>query len=200
MGVVGRFGPAGAVSSPWLWFASRAGGVVALLLLTSVVVLGAVTAADRPLPTASAGWVAGLHRYLTVGLAVLLVVHIGAAVIDTYVDLAWRSIFLPLTAGYRRTWVAVGTVALDAVLIVGITSWLRPRLSHRVWRSLHWASYAAAAAAVVHALTMASADQPGFRAITIACGAAMATAVVWRVCSRSPDRRRRAAAAAGEWA
>lgn len=90
------------MSSPWLWFVSRAGGVVSLVLLTVVVVAGAVTAADRPLPTAMAGWVAGLHRYLTLGVLGLLTIHIGAAVIDTYVDLAWSAVIVPFTGGIGR--------------------------------------------------------------------------------------------------
>lgn len=188
------------MNSPWLWFASRAGGVVSLLLFTAIVVLGAVTAADRPLPTAMAGWAAGLHRYLTVGALLLVAVHVGAAVIDSYVDLSWRAVVLPFSAGYHRNWVAIGAIAFDLAVVVGITSWLRPRLSRRVWRSLHWLAYLAAAAAVVHGVTMASSDQPGFLAVTITCGVVMVLAVVWRVSSRSADRQRRTDIASGEWA
>ena len=188
------------MSSPWLWFASRAGGVVSLVLLTVVVVLGAVTAADRPLPTSMAGWVAGLHRYLTLGVWGLLTIHIGAAVIDTYVDLAGSAVLLPFAAGYHPTWVGVGAVAFDALLLVALTSWLRPRLSRRVWHALHWLAYVAAGAAVVHGAMMASADQPAFFVITLGCGAVMGLAVIWRLCSTSPDRRRRTRVAAREWA
>lgn len=120
------------MSSPWLWFVSRAGGVVSLVLLTVVVVAGAVTAADRPLPTAMAGWVAGLHRYLTLGVLGLLTIHIGAAVIDTYVDLAWSAVIVPFTGGYRPAGVGWGAVAIDALGLVALTSWLRPRLAPRV--------------------------------------------------------------------
>ena len=187
------------MSSPWLWFVSRAGGVVSLFLLTVVVVAGAVTAADRPLPTAMAGWVAGLHRYLTLGVLGLLTIHIGAAVIDTYVDLAWSAVIVPFTGGYRPAGVGWGAVAIDALGLVALTSWLRPRLSRRGWHAMHWLAYVVAVAAVVHAVTMASADKPVFLVITLGCGAVMGLSTVWRVCSTSPDRRRRARVAAGEW-
>lgn len=192
--------PAGTVDSPWLWHISRASGVVGLVVLTSVFAMGAVLATDRRLPTAAAGWVAGLHRYLSLGAIVLVTAHVSTAAVDTYVDLGWWSVIVPFTSGYEGVRVGIGTVALDLLVLVAATSWLRPRLSHRVWHVVHRAAYVLAAAVAVHALAMARTDQPALLAVGIVCAITLSLAAVWRLRGYRRDRRSHATTTAWrEW-
>ena len=136
-----------------LWLVSRAAGVVALVLLTATVVLGTVSTA----PTRSATWPRwarqALHRDLALLSIAALAVHIGAVVLDDFVDIRWYVPLVPFVSAYRPVWVGLGTVAFDLVLVVIATSLLRVRLGVRTWRAVHWLTYAAWPVAVLHYLT-----------------------------------------------
>ena len=136
-----------------LWLVSRAAGIVALVLLTTTVVLGTVSTA----PTRSASWPRwarqALHRDLALLSIGALAVHIGAVVLDNYVNVRWYVALVPFVSAYRPAWVGLGTVAFDLVLVVIATSLLRVRLGVRTWRAVHWLTYAAWPVAVLHYLT-----------------------------------------------
>lgn len=183
------------MSSTWLWFVSRAGGIVSLALLTVVVTLGVGSAGGRRPSVMTVG----LHRSLGVGLVVFVLVHVATCVVDSYVPLGWISVVVPFAASYRGLWVGVGALAFDVLAAVLITSVLRHRLPAGLWRAVHWLSYALAAAAVVHGVAMAGADQPVLLAITVGCGATTVAATGWRLLRRSPDRVRRSSVRARGW-
>ncbi|MBO0856592.1 MAG: ferric reductase-like transmembrane domain-containing protein [Nocardia sp.] len=187
------------MSSPWLWYVSRSGGVVTMVLLTTVVVLGIVTSV-RPNPHHAGPAIAmGLHRTLALGSTIFLITHIGTALIDTYVPIGWVSAVVPFTSSYHRTWVGLGSIAFDLFAAVIVTSLLRHRLPTRLWRLVHWFTYAMAPIAVVHGLMMATWSQPVLLAITAGCGAVMIETVAWRLLRPDPAARRRADILAQEW-
>lgn len=181
----------------WLWFVSRAMGVVSLVLLTTTVVLGVVG------PLLGSGRriavLAGLHRNLGLGLVVFLAAHIVTAVVETYVDISWPAALVPFTSGYERLWVGLGTLAFDLMLAVVATSLLRHRLPERLWRSVHYSTWLLWAIAVVHGFAMSTADQPLLRGSTIGCGViGLAAAVLWATRS-TRDSAQRQLVAAQEW-
>ena len=98
------------MSSPVLWYATRATGLVALILLTATTVLGIVTA-NR---AASRRWpgfaLQDLHRRISVITMAFLALHIVTSVVDTYVHIGWASIVVPFASSYQRLWVALGSV------------------------------------------------------------------------------------------
>jgi len=136
-----------------LWLVSRAAGIVALVLLTTTVVLGTRSIA----PTRSATWPRwarqALHRDLALLSIGALAVHVGAVVLDNYVDINWYAALVPFASAYRPAWVGLGTIAFDLVLVVIATSLLRVRFGVRTWRAVHWLTYAAWPVAVLHYLT-----------------------------------------------
>ena len=111
-----------------LWLVSRAAGVVALVLLTATVLLGTVSTA----PTRSATWPRwarqALHRDLALLSIGALLVHVGAVVLDNFVDVHWYVALVPFVSAYRPVRVGLGTLAFDLVLVVIATSLLRVRL------------------------------------------------------------------------
>ncbi|MEV5646965.1 ferric reductase-like transmembrane domain-containing protein [Nocardia sp. NPDC052254] len=191
--------PAGIVSNPWLWYASRACGVVTMVLLTVVVLLGLFTASGSRPHDSSPTVAMGLHRTLGLGIAVFLAAHVTTAVIDSYVPIGAISAVAPFTADYHRRWVGLGTIAFDLLVAVVLTSLLRHRLPARVWRVVHGATYVLAPIAVIHGLMMATTKQPILSAVTLGCAIAMASGAIWRWLSRPADARRRADLSSGEW-
>jgi DMSO/TMAO reductase YedYZ heme-binding membrane subunit len=165
-----------------LWLVSRAAGLVALVLLTTTVVLGTVSTAR----TRSATWPRwarqALHRDVALLSIGALAVHIGAVVLDNYVDIRWYVALVPFVSAYRPVWVGLGTIAFDLVLVVIATSLLRVRLGVRTWRAVHWLTYAAWPVAVLHYLTTGSdAGAPWGVALAVLAIGAVAIAVAVRV-------------------
>lgn len=137
-----------------LWFLNRGSGVVLLAVLTLSTVLG-MSATSR---TTGRRWpryaTQSLHRSVSLLSLALLVVHAGTAVLDTYVTgfvtITPLDAVVPFVGSYRPVWLGLGTLSLDLLLAVTLTSLLRHRMGHGSWRAVHLASYLAWALAVVH--------------------------------------------------
>ncbi|WP_020141550.1 ferric reductase-like transmembrane domain-containing protein [Terracoccus sp. 273MFTsu3.1] len=182
-----------------LWYVSRATGVVSIVLLTVVVVLGLVTSGRRRPTGELATIVMALHRWLSLGTSVFLLAHIATAVAETYVSIDLVSAVLPFTSGYEALWVGLGSLAVDLLLAVGVTSALRQRIAERTWRRVHVLSYALWPMAIVHGLALGTSGELLLRGTTAACAVVGASAIAWRYSSTHSDRQRRVAVAAQEW-
>ena len=182
-----------------LWYLSRATGVVSIVLLTVVAMLGVITSGRRRPVGEQATIVMAMHRWLSLGMAAFLVTHIVTAIADGYVSIGWLSTVLPFTSGYETVWVGFGTLAVDILLAVLVTSLLRERLSRRAWRAVHWASYLLWPLAIIHGLVLSTSNEPLLQWAMILCSAAFGGTVLWRLVTRHHDRDRRTAIAAQEW-
>lgn len=187
------------MSGQAFWFLSRATGVVSVVLLTVVVCLGMVTAGRRRPRGESATVVMGVHRWLSLGMLVFLAVHIVTAIVDGYVPIGWLAVVLPFSSPYQTLLVGLGTVAVDLLVVLMVTSYLRHRIPERRWRIIHWTSYAMWLAALAHGFAMGTSDQPGLRLTTIACGTVGGLFVAWRLVASHADRERRQEINAQEW-
>ncbi|YAL83123.1 ferric reductase-like transmembrane domain-containing protein [Dermacoccaceae bacterium W4C1] len=190
------------MSTELLWFVSRATGILSMVLLTAVLVLGAVVSGRAAHSGTGRAVAMGVHRTLALGMTLFLAVHIVTAVADSYVDISWVAALVPFTSGYERLWVGLGTIALDLLVAVVATSLLRERMPLRWWRAVHWCTYALWPIALVHGFKMAGDDQPMLQLVTVACGVVGAIALAWRVARRPAltDTRRRHQVTAQEWA
>jgi len=172
-----------------LWYASRAGGTVALLLLTATVLLGIISG-GRARPRGLARFELGvLHRNLSLLTLVFLVVHVVTAVLDPFVHLGWAASVVPFGASYRPLWLGLGTAALDLLLAVAITSGLRRRLGVRRWKAVHWLAYAAWPFALFHGVgTGTDTRLPLQLWLYAGCLGTVVTAVGWRLVKAGPGR------------
>jgi methionine sulfoxide reductase heme-binding subunit len=172
-----------------LWFASRAAGLLALVLLTGTVLLGVSGAVQF----ASPGWprfvLALLHRNLALLTVVFLVLHVSTAVLDGYAGIRWIDTMVPFVSGYEPFWLGLGVVAADLLVALVVTSLLRSRVGLRTWRAVHWAAYLSWPVAVVHGLGIGGQDTrtPWVLALTLGCVALLLAAAAWRL--RASQRR-----------
>jgi predicted ferric reductase len=171
-----------ALSSPILWYTSRAAGIVTFVLLTIVMVFGIMTATRVGNDQVPRFAVAELHRRLSLLAAVFVALHVLTTAIDSYVPTGFLSIILPGASSYKTIWVAFGTVAIDLMIAVIATSLLRQHLSHDAWRAIHWLSYLMWPVALVHVIMIGS-DLKRFWMLGLlaACAGAVALALLWRV-------------------
>jgi methionine sulfoxide reductase heme-binding subunit len=166
---------------PALWYATRATGLVTMLLLTATVLLGILTTGRF----AGGSWprflTVGLHRNLSLLVVVFLALHIATTVIDTFVSIPLAAAFIPFASSYKTAWLSLGAVALDLLVALVATSLIRNRLGLRTWRWVHWAAYICWPVALAHGFG-AGTDRGTLWVfvLTIACAAMVAGVATWR--------------------
>ena len=175
---------------PGLWYATRAAGIVALILLTATTALGLLTAGR----VSSRRWprflVSGLHRNISLLALVFLAIHIGTTVVDTYTSIGLQDALVPFLSGYHRFWLGLGAIASDLLIAVSLTSALRGRIGHRTWRAVHWCGYLCWPIALAHGLGIGTdASRSWVFYLAIGCGCVVAAAMIARGVVLAPRRR-----------
>ncbi|GAC1509137.1 MAG: ferric reductase-like transmembrane domain-containing protein [Candidatus Dormibacteraceae bacterium] len=176
------------MSDTLLWYTTRGAGAVTLVLLSGVVVLGILST----LRVQSAVWprflTTGLHRNLALMTLVFLALHIVTAVVDPFTHLGWLTAVLPFSSYYRTFWLGLGTIALELLLAIVATSFLRRLFGHAAWRWMHWLTYASWPLGVIHGLgTGTDAWSPWFFLLTVVCVGAVLVSIGYRLLIGSRD-------------
>ena len=157
-------------SSTALWYATRATGLMALVLLTATMVLGLTTTTRARARNWPGFAQQEMHRRISILAVVFLALHVLTSVLDTYVHIGWAAIVIPFTSEYSRFWVGVGAIALDLMIAVFVSSLLRARLRPGTWRAIHWLAYLSWPVALAHTFGMGTDSR---QAWVIALGAAL---------------------------
>ena len=85
------------LTTPYLWYTTRATGVVAMLLFTAVVALGTLVANRVGGTFIGRFEINEVHRSLSMVAVVFLVIHIATTVLDSFVSTGLVSAFIPMT-------------------------------------------------------------------------------------------------------
>lgn len=171
-----------------LWALGRGTGVVALVLLTGSMLLGIGVRSGRPQPLGRSG-LHDLHRSTALTAVGLVLVHMLTLLLDPYAQLRVVDLVVPFLGAQRPLWLGLGTLATDLVLVVVAVSLLRHRVGPRVFRLVHWATYALWPIAVLHTVGDGTdRSAPWLLALVAACTLSVAGALVWRL-SDSYDGR-----------
>ncbi len=128
------------VGSTTTWYAARAGGVVAYLLVSATVLAGIVLAGKRSVPGLPRFAVEDVHRFLGLLAGLFIAMHVGSVALDTVVPFSLTQLVVPFTAAYRPLATGLGIVAMELLVAVAITNRLRSRLPYRFWRRAHYAT------------------------------------------------------------
>ncbi len=169
-------------SSTPLWYATRATGLVALVLLTWSMALGLLSSVRYQ----RQGWprfvTLGLHRNVSLLALAFTVLHVLTSVLDSFVNIPLQDAFVPFISSYRPLWLGLGAVAFDLMIALIVTSLLRARIRLRVWRFVHYGAYLCWPVAVLHGLGTGT-DTPvrWVLALTAACVLAIAALTLWRL-------------------
>jgi sulfoxide reductase heme-binding subunit YedZ len=135
-----------------LWYADRGTGAVAMLLLTTTVVIGMGTTVRWKSPVWPKYISVPLHQNVSLLIVSFLAVHVAAAILDPFAKLGLKDALVPFSSWYRPLWLGLGVVAAELVVALVVTSLLRQHIGYRLWRLLHWLSYAVWPAALLHGL------------------------------------------------
>ncbi len=170
------------MSSMALWYTARATGVVSLVLLTIVVALGIASRSGRSAFGLPRFAVALVHRNAALLAVVTLVIHVTTLMLDAYAKVRVTDLLVPFVGSHRPFWQGLGTVGLELIAALVVTSLLRTRLPERIWRGVHWLAYAAWPVAFFHAIGNGTdAGTAWMRAIAAGSVLAVGAAVGWRL-------------------
>ena len=179
------------------WYASRATGIVSLLLLTAVLVLGILVNRQGRLPGLPRFAVTSLHRNISLLAVAFIAVHVLTAVLDTYVNIPILSGVVPFASSYERGWLTLGAISFDIMLAMIITSLLRGRLNRTLWRAVHLLAYLSWPVAFAHSIGSSRDLQHGWLLdLGIACALIVAAAAIWRLAHAARQLPRAARVAA----
>lgn len=132
------------------WYTSRAAGIVAWVVLSASMIAGlSMSTRAQGLPRT---WKLDLHRFLSTMGIVFVAIHLAALVPDNFVHFSWAELFVPYASEWQPGAVAWGIVGFWVLVAVEISSLLKPRIPHKLWRGLHFLSFVLWVTATIHLL------------------------------------------------
>jgi predicted ferric reductase len=124
----------------------------------------------------------GTHMMLAIMTLTLGVLHGVAFTFQQTEQFSYLTAFVPFLGGGSAE-VALGTLALELGIAVGVSIWAQRRLGYRRWHLLHYGAYAAFGLALTHAVLMSQDVQAlaGVGLLVVAGAGAVALMFVLRV-------------------
>jgi predicted ferric reductase len=174
-----------AFTSPYLWYTTRATGMVTLVLFTLVVALGTLVSNRIGGTMVGRFELNEFHRSISIVAMIFLLIHVITTIADSYVSTGIVSVIVPMTSQFKRVGVAVGAISFDLILAVWLSSLIKSRIENRSWRFIHWFSWLAFTAAVVHAyMTGTDAKHGAGILLVIVCSLVVIGSALWRYAAR----------------
>ena len=134
------------------WLASRASGIVALVLITVSVAIG-LTMASKLVRTRGAGpLLAKVHEHTALAGLIAIAVHGITLLGDKWLDPGIEGILIPFTIDYEPVFVGLGIIGGYLAALLGLTFYTRRRIGPKLWRKAHRATVLVWALGIVHTI------------------------------------------------
>jgi predicted ferric reductase len=135
------------------WYLSRSSAMVSFVLLWCSMALGLAITNKMARAWPGGPTVAALHEYASLlGLAAG-VFHALILLGDGYIGYTLNQILIPFAGDtYRPLWVGLGQVALYLSVLVTLSFYVRRWMGYRLWRLVHYLSFAVFLLALAHGL------------------------------------------------
>lgn len=133
--------PAGAATHQF-WYVARATGFTAYVLLFLDVWLGLLLW-GKDLDSRVARWrIFGLHQFSALLGTGFVFAHVVALRLDPFIGYTTLELLVPFSSPYRPLPTALGVVGAYLFLLIVGSFYVRRLIGHRVWRGLHYSSFA----------------------------------------------------------
>jgi methionine sulfoxide reductase heme-binding subunit len=122
------------------WLASRASGVLALILVTISVAIG-LTMASKLVRKRGVGPVlAKVHEQTALAGLVAIAVHAITLLGDPWLDPGVKGVLIPFQMDYQPVFTGLGIIAAYLAAFLGLTFYMRRRIGPKLWRKAHRAT------------------------------------------------------------
>ena len=163
-----------------IWLASRAAGLVSLVLLAFQIIVGLVLSH----PVNKTTWKLSKrlfpwHANVWLFILAFLAAHIVSIVLDPFAGDGLAGAFVPGLSSYRSAPVAIGTLALYALLVTGVTARYTKLLPAGAWLTIHRVGIVVFVLGWMHGL-LAGTDSMALIAFYTTLGCAVGGAAAYR--------------------
>ena len=170
------------------WLASRASGIVALVLITASVLIG-LTMAGKVVTTRGVRPVlARVHEHTALAGLIAIAVHGITLIGDAWLNPGVDGVLIPFTMAYQPLFTGLGTVAGYLAVALGLSFYARRRIGAKLWRKAHRATVVVYVLAIVHTLGAGTdAGSSWLRAFMLATGLPIAALFLIRLRGLKPQ-------------
>jgi sulfoxide reductase heme-binding subunit YedZ len=168
-------------SSPAIWYAARASGVAAYVVLSAVVAIGLGLGGKAQ----STRWprfsVEDIHRFGGLLVGSLITIHVATIAVDSFLPFSVAQLLVPFAASYRPLWTGLGIASAELLLALAITNHYRRRLPYGFWRTAHYLNFGVWTLASLHGLFAGTDRGAAWLAILYAVSVStVASLALWR--------------------
>jgi predicted ferric reductase len=137
-----------------------------------------------------------MHKFLSVFVLIVMAFHALIMLPDPYADFEIRELLIPFQSHYRNNAMAAGIVTLYGCAFVTATFYMKGVISQKLWRLIHYATFALFLSALAHGVWSGSdSDRLAVQYSYLAAGAAVLFLTFFRIlAARSMPRPVRARA------
>ncbi len=133
------------------WLGSRVAALTAFFVLAGAVLSGVALRTSIFENWSRGRALSETHRFLTILWIPLVLLHVALIVADRTSHLRPVDAVVPFQAPYATLAIGLGTIGLDLLIVVTVTSYLRRTLGATAWRWCHRLSYLMFGVFFVHA-------------------------------------------------
>jgi sulfoxide reductase heme-binding subunit YedZ len=174
------------------WLASRASGIVALILIALSVALGLAMAARAIKKPGLPRILLAIHEHAALAALVAIAIHGITLLGDSWLDPGIAGITVPFVIDHEPAFTGLGIIGGYIAAILGLTFYLRRRIGTRRWRNAHRATPVVYVLGVIHTLGSGTdASEPWLLAILIATGTPILYLGILRALPQEERRTRR---------
>jgi sulfoxide reductase heme-binding subunit YedZ len=177
------------------WLASRASGIVALVLIALSVIIGLAMAAKAVKSPGQRRTLIAVHEHAALAALVAIAVHGITLLGDGFLNPGIGGITIPFTLDHEPVFTGLGIIGGYLAAILGLTFYVRRRIGTRRWRTLHRLTPLVYVLGVIH--TVGSGSDAGTAWLTAVLVATGTPILYLGILRALPPPTPRAAARAG---
>jgi sulfoxide reductase heme-binding subunit YedZ len=175
------------------WIASRASGLVALVLVTVSVTIGLMMAGKVMRRPGLSRKLMAVHEYTALAGLVAISVHGISLLGDPWLNPGVAGVTVPFAIGFKPFFTGLGVIGGYLAALLGLSYYFRKRIGAKLWRKAHRATVVVYVLGLVHALGSGTdATAPWFRWWVLATTPLVGSLFLYRVLTgrlrREPER------------
>jgi len=169
------------------WLASRASGIVALVLVTVSVGIGLSMAGKLFRKRGLGPKLVAIHEQTALAGLIAISVHAVTLLGDPWLHPGLAGITVPFAMGYRTVFTGLGIIGGWLAALLGLSFYIRRQIGPGLWRRLHRATIVVYVLSVIHVIGAGTdASTPWLRGFMVVTGIPILALFLRRVVGRTP--------------
>lgn len=175
--------------TPWAWYVSRMSALAGFAFLYISMVLGLAIRIPLLRNSIGSGDTLSVHRWISLQALLLALIHGTSLIFDKFIKFSFVDVFIPFASEYKTYMVVLGVLAFYLMLILVVSSYLKNKIPHKLWRTLHFFNIVLYIFSLIHAWQLGTDLSSNFaRAVFVGLNSAIPVLIIWHVVERMKCR------------